>query len=643
MRSTLIAAVLIAPVLVLTRPVTTPDTKMVLTPDTFSPPDLSGAPIPAKHTSPHHFANGMTDEGLKRVMGGRGKTLTTPKEDIIVHPYRPYADPTNGKEREHFELFEGAQKVHPRGFLKKVRNTDNTDNIGRPHPDDHHLAPNAGMPIHHARTTDNTDRPHPDDHHLAPNAGMPIHHARATDNTDRPHPDDHHLAPNVGMPIHHARASDNTKMLPRPNGHLLPPKIGTPINARATGDTKMLPRPNGHILPPKIGTPINARAIDNTERPYHPSDHHLGPKIGTPINAKREESEGSEEIDDQEETPVELPISSDYYPEEHDDAEEMPVDLPIASDYDYEEFDDQEEIPLELPFASDYYTEEFDDEEEIPVELPFSDYYTEEFDDQDETPDDLPTLSDYYTGSPYFEDTRYVPATPGDRNARRPDRLAGPPYPCAGPVHFNGTGFNSTINGTAFNTTTNITAKATGCFEKTTSDIEENSEPTLDRRGQDHKLPVIVQDFADKKKKESEKAAKDKASKEKRPNAPAPAKPKPKGIPTINDHAPELFDYFSDPFNKKSPFGEDKKFADEFFDSLGKPRHPLWWAQRGVEDLEPPKREPVQYTQAGKPKEYVGFDQGDAWKTDYFQNGVWDQPRVPNVRKPYWTEGNPVY
>ena len=584
MRSTIVAAVLIAPALIGARPMATPDTKMVLNTDTYSPPEI-GAAMPAEHTSPHHFANGVTDEGLKRMMGGRDKTLATPKEEIIFHPYRPFAD-SKEKGHEHFELFEGNQKVHQRGFRQEVRNTDNTE---RPHPNDHHLGP----------------------------------------------------------------------------------KIGTPINARAIDNTERFPRPDGHLLAPKIGTPINARAIDNTERPPHPNDHHLGPKIGTPKNSKREESEESEEFEEFEESeefgdlqeiPVDLPISSDYYPGEFDDLEEMSVDLPISSDYypEDEEFYDFEETPVDLPIPSDYYYEEFDDLEEMPV--------------------DLPILSDYYPDSSDFEDSRYIPATPGDRNSRRPGRLAGPPYPCAGPLHFNGTGFNTTINGTAFNNTINgtafnntvngtafnnsinITTEATKClevasdFEEATSDFEEPSEPNLKRREFQSAKDKASKEKGDRekalKKQALERKAREKDTREKNPNVPVllnpGAKPGAKPGTKIDEYAPELFDYMKDPFNKAPPFEEDKEWTEDFFKRLGKPRHPLWWAQPGVEDIKPPKDEPgYEYPREPKPKDFVaetGFDQGDGWKTDYFQNGVWGQPRVPKARQPYRTaDGNPVY
>ncbi|OBT79011.1 hypothetical protein VF21_02464 [Pseudogymnoascus sp. 05NY08] len=723
MRSKLIAAVLVAPALIGALPVATPDAKIVFNPDTFPSPKFAGHAMPAEHTSPHHFANGVTDEGLKRMMGTRDKKLATPKQEIIVHPYRPFADPTNGKEREHFELFEGGRKVHSRAFRQEVRNADNTERL---HPDDYHLGPKIGTPIN-ARATDNTGSlPHPNGHLLPPKIGTPID-ARAIDNTEtRPHPDDHHPGLKTGTPTN-VMATDYTEGLPRPNGHLLPPKIGTPIDARAIGNTERpyshdhhlapkigtpinaraidytesLPRPNGHLLPPKIGTPIDARAIDNTDRP-HPNDYYLSPKIGTPINAKREESEGLE----------------------------IPVDLPFPSDYDYEEFDDQEEIPVELPISSDYYPDEVDDVEEMPVDLPFpSDYDYEEFDDQEEMPTDLPILSDYYPESSDYEDSRYIPATPGDRNSRRPGRLAGPPYPCAGPLHFNGTGFNTTINGTAFNNTINGTTfnntingtavNVTSCFEEdtsdfeeATSDIEEPSEPTLRRReSKDAALPELVQAFETRRKENAEKAAaKEKASKEKadkekakeaakvetakarqaeeeaskeeykrekaegrytkdfnawkkqvserkareqdakNPHVPAFANPKAKSKPVSNieEYAPELFDYLKDPFKTPPPFEQDREWSDELFKKLGKPKHPLYWAQRGVEKIEPAKQEPGhEWPEAPHPKETpagTGFSQGDGWKTDYWQNGVWGQPRVPNERKPYWTaQGTPVY
>lgn len=704
MRSKLIAAVLVAPALIGALPVEAPDAKIVLNPDTFSPPQFAGRPMPAGHASPHHFADGVTDEGLKRMMGARDKKLATPKEEIIVHPYRPFADPINGKEREHFELYEGGRKVHSRDFRQRVRDAVNTE---RPNPNDHYLGPKIGTPID-ARAIDNTGSlPRPNGHLLPPKIGTPID-ARAIDNTEtRPHPDDHHPGLKTGNPIN-ARATDNTGRLPRPNGHLRPPKIGTPIDARAIGNTERpyphdhhlapkigtpinaraidytesLPRPNGHLLPPKIGTPIDARAIDNTDRP----DHHLGPKIGTPINAKREEPEESDGL-------------------------EIPVDLPIPLDYDYEEFDDQEEIPVDLPLPSDYDYEEFDDVEEMSV--------------------DLPILSDYYPDSSDYEDSRYIPGTPGDRNSRRPGRLAGPPYPCAGPLHFNGTGFNTTINGTAFNNTTNGTTfnntisgtavNVTSCFEEDTNDseevtrdIEEPSEPTLwHRESKDSALPELVQAFETSRKENAEKAAaKDKASKEKadkekakeaakveaakarqaeekaskeeferekaegwytkdfaawkkqvserkareqdakNPHVPAFANPNPKAksrpVSNIEEYAPELFVYLKDPFKNPPPFEQDREWSEELFKKLGKPKHPLYWAQRGVDKIEPPKQETGhEWPEARHPKGIyaeTGFDQGDGWKTDYWQNGVWGQPRVPNERKPYWTaNGNPVY
>ncbi|OAF59305.1 hypothetical protein VC83_04501 [Pseudogymnoascus destructans] len=626
MRSKLIAAVLVAPALIGALPVATPDAKIVLNPDTFSPPQFAGRPMPAEHTSPHHFADGVTDEGLKRMMGSRDKKLATPKEEIIVHSYRPFADPTNGKEHGHFELFEGGRKVHSRGFRQEVR------------------------------TADNTERPRPDDHHLGPKIGTPIN-ARATDNTGGlPHPNGHLLPPKIGTPID-ARAIDNTETRPYPDDHHPGPKTGTPINARAIDYTESISRPNGHLLPPKIGTPIDARAIDNTDRP-RPNDHYLGPEIGTPINAKREKRKESDGL----EIPVELPISSDYYPDEFDELEEMPLDLPIPSDYDYEEFDDLEEMPLDLPIRSDYDYEEFDDLEEMPVDLPIrsdydyeefddleempvdlpirSDYDYEEFDDLEEMPVDLPIPSDYYPESSDHEDSRYIPATPGDRNSRRPGRLAGPPYPCARPLYFNVTGFNTTINGTAFNNTINGTifnntinrtaVNITSCFEEDTSDFEEPSEAW--------------------KKQVWGRKAREADARAKNPHVPALANPKAKSKPVSNieEYASEHFDYLKDPFKTPSPFEQDKAWSEDLFKKLGKPRHSLYWAQRGVEDIEPPKREPGhEWPETRHPKDIVaetGFDQGDGWKTDYWQNGVWGQPRVPNGRKPYWTaDGNPVY
>ncbi|KFY86655.1 hypothetical protein V500_07491 [Pseudogymnoascus sp. VKM F-4518 (FW-2643)] len=638
MRSTIVAAVLIAPALIGARPMATPDTKMVLN---TSPPEISGAAMPAEHTSPHHFANGVTDEGLKRMMGGRDKTLATPKEEIIVHPYRPFAD---SKERghEHFELFEGNQKVHPRGFRQEVRNTDNTK---RPHPNDHHLGPKIGTPMN----------------------------ARAIDNTERfPRPDGHLLPPKIGTPIN-ARAMHDTERLTRPDDHLLPPMKDAPntlIDEKSIDKAERPPHPDDHHLGPMIGSTMRARSIDNADRPPHPNDHHLGPKIGTPKNAKREESEESEEFEEFEEW------------EEFGDLQEIPVDLPISSDYYPGEFDDLEEMPVDLPISSDYYPDDFYDFEETPVDLPIpSDYYYEEFDDQEEMPMDLPILSDYYPDSSDFEDSRYIPATPGDRNSRRPGRLAGPPYPCAGPIHFNGTGFNTTINGTAFNNTINgtafnntvngtafnnsinITTEATKCLEEVTSDFEEAisdfeepSEPTLKRREFQAAKDKASKEKGDRekalKKQALERKAREKDTREKNPNVPVllnpGAKPGAKPGTKIDEYAPELFDYMKDPFNKAPPFEEDKEWTEDFFKRLGKPRHPLWWAQPGVEDINPPKDEPgYEYPREPKPKDLVaetGFDQGDGWKTDYFQNGVWAQPRVPKARQPYRTaEGNPVY
>ncbi|KFY75472.1 hypothetical protein V499_04561 [Pseudogymnoascus sp. VKM F-103] len=761
MRSKLIAAVLIAPALIGALPVANPDAKIVLNLDTFSPPQLVGTPMPAKHTSPHHFADGVTDEGLKRMMGARDNKIATPKEEIIVHPYRPFADPTNGKEREHVELFDGDRKVHSRGFRQEVRNADNTE---RPNPNDHYLGPKIGTPIN-ARAIDNTGSlPHPNGHLLPPKIGTPID-ARYIDNTEnRLHPDDHHpgLAPKIGTPID-ARAIDYTEILPRPNGHLLTPKIGTPIDVRAIGNTERpyshdhhlapkigtpinaraidyaenRPRPDGHLLPPKIGTPIGARAIDNADRLPHPDDHHLGPKIGTPIDAKSEEPKESEGL----EIPVDLPLPSNYDYEEFDDQEEIPVELPISSDHYPDKSDEVEEIPVELPIPSDYYPGKSDDVEEMPVELPIpSDYDYEEFDDQEEMPVDLPILSDYNPESSDYEDSRYIPATPGDRNSRRPGRLAGPPFPCAGPLQFNGTGFNTTINGTTFNNTTNGTAvnitrcfeedtsdfnedtsnfkEDTSDFEEATSDLEEPSEPTLRRReSKDAAMPELVQAFETRRKENAEKkAAKDKASKEKadkerakeaakveaakarqaeekasreefekqkaegrytkdfeawkkqiwerkskeadakakNPHVPVFANPKAKSkaVSNIEEYAPEFFDYLKDPFKTPSPFEQDKAWSEDLIKKIGKPRHPLYWAQRGVENIEPPKREPGhEWPEARHPVDVIdkdkpetGFSQGDGWKTDYFQNGVWGQPRVPKERKPYWTaDGNPVY
>lgn len=612
------------------------------------------------------------------MIGGHDKTLATPKEEIIVHPYRPFADPTKDRDREHFELFE---KAHQRDFRQNVRNTDNTE---RPHPDDHHLGPKIGTPKN-ARATDDTEqRAHPNDHHLGPNIGTPKNarvidytgilphpnghllppkigtpiNARAINNIERPHPNDHHLGPNIGTPKN-GRVIDITER-PHPNDHHLGPKIGTPKNSRAIDGTEKFPLPNGHFLPPKIGTPINARAIHGTERitrpdgllqtpsrddpvgtpietPIgeislededverpHPNDHHLGPMIGTPINTKREESEEPEELGDLEEIPVELPISSDYYPGEFDGPEEIPVDLPISldyyPDYDPEEFDDLEEEPVDLPILSDYYPEEFDDLEEIPG--------------------DLPPISDYYPESSDYEDARYIPETPGDRNVRRPGRLAGPPYPCAGPLHFNGTGFNNTINGTvfnnaingtAFNNATNITTEAIGCFKGGDSDSEELAEPTLNRRGQGANL---------------ERKARGKETKEKNRGSSGKDRPN-KSSPNIMDHAPELFDYLKDPFNKPFPYEDDEKISEDFFKNLDKLRHPLYWTPGGDKTEHPKQESGHEWPEKPHPKtsdDKTGFKQGDGWKTDYWQKGVGiQQPRVPQARQPYWTEGNPVY
>lgn len=622
MRPSIIAAVLVAPAMIGARPVATPDAKLVLTPDTYSPPDLHGAPMPAEHTAPHHFANGMTDEGLKRMMEGRDRTLATPKEEIITHPYRPFADPTKDRERGRFELFGNNRKVHPRDFRQKVRNTDDAERP--PHPNDHHLGLNIGTPTK-AGATDNTDRPpHPNGHHLGPNIGGSINaraadysesmprpkghlippkigtpiNVRSIDITERPYPNDHHLGPSIGSHIK-ARAIDNTER-PHPNDHHLGPNIGSHINARAADYTENMPRPNGHLLPPKIGTPTNARDIDNTERPPHSNDHHLGPNIGSHINAKREESEDSEEFDDTEEMPVELPISSDYYPdfeesEVFDDLEEMPVELPISSDYypDFEEsevFDDLEEMAVNLPISSDYYP----DFEE-----------SEEFDDVEEMPVDLPILLDYYPESSDYEDSKYIPATPGDRNSRRPGRLAGPPYPYAGPLHFNGTGFNNTINGTAFNNATNITTEATRYSDDPT-------EPILKRR-EFTDLPEFVQAFEKGRK---DKTPKEKADREKaRQAAEAEAAKKRKAEDRKIKSFPELFDRVKNPFSPGPPFEEDRQWTPDLFKNLNKPKHPLTGFQAGVENLQPPKDEPgYEFPHAPKPKDIVaetGFDQGD--------------------------------
>ncbi|KFY29335.1 hypothetical protein V493_02401 [Pseudogymnoascus sp. VKM F-4281 (FW-2241)] len=617
MRPSIIAAVLMVPAVIDARPVAAPDTKMVLNQDTFSTPDLGGAPMPAEHTSLHHFAGGVTDEGFKRIMGGRDNTLATPKDKIIVHPYRPFADRT--KEREHEPLvFGGSRKVHPRGFHQEVRNTDNTE---RPHPDDHHLAPKIGTPKN-ARGIDDTERPtHPSDHHLGPKIGTPKNarathdtkilshpnghllppkigtpiNARAVDNTERPHPNDHHLGPKIGTPMN-ARAMASTEHITRPDGQLQPPMHGTPIDEESIENAER-PHPDDHHLGFKLGTPKNTRDIDNADSPLYPNGHYLGPKIGTPINAKREETEELEETEEIEET------------EEYDGLDEMIVDLPIPSDYYFEEFDDLEETPMDLPILSDYYPDESD-----------------------------------------LEDARYVPTTPGDQNTRRPGRLAGPPYPCAGPLHFNGTTFKNTINGTvfnsingtAFNNTTNGTVfnnakNITDCFEQAVSEFEE-PKSTLKRRGSQNQA---AEEKADREK------SKEADGPKQNPNVLAFLNPKAKSKGNIMEHAPALFDYFRDPFNKAPPFEEDKKWTEDFLKKVGKPKHPLHWVQPGVEDLPQPKEEPgYEYPRGRKPKDTnnkPGFDQGDAWKTDYFQNGVWGQPRVPNARRPYWTEGNPVY
>ncbi|OBT65650.1 hypothetical protein VE03_05505 [Pseudogymnoascus sp. 23342-1-I1] len=737
MHSKIVAAVLMAPALIGARPVSAPDTKMVLNPDTYSPPDLSGGRMPAEHTSLHHFADGVTEEGLKRMMEGRDKTLATPKEDIIVHPYRPFADPTKDKDREHFELFE---KAHPKGFRRNTRNTDNTE---RPQPGDHHLATKIGTPKN-ARATDDDDdtkvlpRPKGRGRLIPPMIGTPIN-VRAIDNTERLHPDDHYLGPKIGTPKN-ARAADNTEGFPTPNGHLPPPKIGTPIDARDTHDSHRITRPDGvllhpiggystpideestdneetphpddHRLGPMIGSTIRARSIDNADRPPHPNDRHLAPKIGTPINARAiHGTEGitrpggvisypieglgtpinEESIDD-----VNAKLEESGMSKEFGDLVEIPVDLPIPSDSYTGEFDDLKEIPVDLPISSDYYPdyypEEFDDLEEVPVDFPTpSDYYPEEFDDLEEIPADLPILSDNYPDSSDFEDSRYIPAAPGDRNSHRRSRLAGPPYPCAGPQHFNGTGFNNTINGTAFNNTingttfnntingtafnnaTNITTEAISCLEGGASDSKEPAGPTLQRRDQAHTgpLPEVIQSFKNQRQQEAkkaaenqaakDKAAKDKADKEKA-NAERKAReketkeknrdPKAKSnSPNIADHAPELFDYLRDPLHKPTPFKEDKKYTEDVFKNLDKLRHPVYW-KPGAGNTEPHKEEPGhEWPEAPHPIQTIppgtpgaGFDQGDGWKTDYWQNGIWgQQPRVPEARQPYWTEEARVY
>ncbi|KFX90009.1 hypothetical protein V490_06703 [Pseudogymnoascus sp. VKM F-3557] len=673
MRVSIIAAVLVAPALIAARPVATPHAKLIFNSDTFSPPDLHGTPMPAEYTAPHHFADGVTDESLKRVMGARDKTLATPKEQIITHPYRPFAQPI--KAGEHVELFD---KVHPRDFGQKVRITGNTE---RPaHPNDHHLGQNIGTQIN-VRNTGNTERPtHPNDHHLGPNIGTPIK-ARANDYINSlPRPNSHILPPKIGTPIN-ARAADYAENLPRPDGHILPPKIGTPINARAIDGTERL-HPNDHHLGPKIGTPMNARAIDNTDGP-HPNDHHLGPKIGTPINAKREEF----------------------------DAADMPEELQGFEGFgELEEFNESGEFDG-VEESEDSY--DFDGTEE----------YEEYEESEEETPVDLPILSDYHPDSPDFEYPRYIPTTPGDRNSRRPGRLAGPLYPCAGPQHFNGTGFNSTINGTFFNTTingtvfnnaTNITAEATACFEKVisdydnvtsdfdkvdndydddtgdfdensnyydedtndfdeatngyddsedfandfdeaTSDLEEPVESMLRRRGnQKQDVPQLVKDFEDRRQQQAEKAAKveaakakeskDKASREKDINR---ALSGGKTGPSVVGSVPEIFEKFKNPFTGPPPFEEDREWTPDLLKNLNKPKHPLTGIQAGVEKLEPKEDPGYEWPRAPKPKDETpdpnGFSQGDGWKTDYFQNGVWAQPRVPKAHKPYWAGANPVY
>ncbi|KFY23657.1 hypothetical protein V491_02455 [Pseudogymnoascus sp. VKM F-3775] len=633
MRSKLVAVVLIAPAMIAARPLATPNTKMVLTPDTFSPPNLSGAPMPAEHISPHHFGSGVADEGLKRIMEGRDNTLATTKGEIVVHPYRPFADPAaHEKEHEHVELFKGARKSHSMGFRQKVRNADGTE---RPRPNEHHLGPKIGTPIN-ARDLDNFGvLPRPNGHTLPPKIGTPID-ARAVGNSGiLPRPNGHILPPKIGTPID-ARATADADMLTRPNGQLLSsmnagvtdntkrsphsndrhrrPMISNTMHARGLDNFGVLPHPNGHIFPPKIGTPIDARSIASTERLPRPNGHLLPPKIGTPINAKRDEPEGLEEFEGfkesgdrygAKETLVDLPISSDYYPGE------TPVDVPIPSNYGYEEFDDVEEMPVDLSLPSDYDYEEFDGQEETPVDLPFpSDYDYEEFNDTEEIPVDLPIISDYYPEPSDVEDSRYIPATPGDRNSRRPDRIAGPPYPCGGPVHFNGTGFNTTINGTSYNSTINGTAfnntingtafnttgirfGATSCLEEAAGDLDESSESALKRRD------VAGGQGGARKKQEQERKARKKNPKGK--NGGAPGK--------IDEQ--ELFDYFRDPFNKPSPFNEE-------YPEMHKPKPKDIYAE-------------------------TGFDQGEGWKTDYWQNGLWDQPRVLKAHKPYWTEGRPVY